>query len=256
MILTPLFRITPFFCLLVFLVACSDERDIRDYYFPVRDLRNGLVYAYEPLAGPDTNTIYWYALGLDQDTSLMLNLTTYGPDFTPTTLISEKITNQGVVTKQVYLYSTDSTGSSERTQAEVLAGNSFPFLVPKGPEQPAYVYKISYEDKELADVSYRITYNRQFSRDTSFMLGGIRYAAIVLDITGETAMLDDVNGDIAPRFTGFEIYARDVGLVESYRNFDGGFAFHQRLKERFPMSELQQRAAEFKQQLDDAGSND
>lgn len=247
MTLAPLFRAIQLICLLVLLAACSDERDIRDYYFPVRDLQDGLVYAYEPIDGPDTNTIYWYALGLDQDTSLVLNLTTYGQDFTPASLISETITNQGVVTKQLNLYSTDTIGRSQRVQAQILAGNSFPFFVPKGAEQPAYVYKIAYEDFTQPDVSYEVTYNRQFSRDTSFMLEGIRYAAILFEITGETAMRDSVNGDIAPQFKGYEVYARGVGLVESYRNFDGGFAFHQRLNTRFPMSELQRRAANFKE---------
>lgn len=230
--------------LLTCLFSCSDQRDIRDYYFPVRDLEQGLVYAYSPVNSLDTNTIYWYAIGLDQDTALYLNLTTYDQLLNPSTLISEAITNEGVETHQVLIYDTDSTGHSIVANADINFNQGFPFMIARSDkdEQATQVYQIDYSPKNTPNTRYRITYNRRFERDTLAILEGLEYPAILFSMTGETSVRDAVEGDISPTFQGYEIYAKGVGLVESYRHFDGGFVLHQKLKERFPMERLQQLA--------------
>ncbi|PHI19428.1 hypothetical protein CEQ90_12980 [Lewinellaceae bacterium SD302] len=237
--------------------GCSDQRDIRDYYFPVRDLDEGLVYAYTPQNSPDTNTVYWYAIGLDQDTALYLNITTYDERLNPATLVSEAITNEGVVTRQVLIYSTDSTGRSVKTQADILFDQSFPFFVARNYEddQNIQVYQIDYSPVTSPTSRYRITYNRSFSRDTIAMIDGLEYPAIRLEMTGETSVRDAVEGDISPTFRGFEIYAKGVGLVESYRNFDG-FILHQKLTDRFSMEELQHKAKQLYGTSSSAGGSD
>ncbi|MEL6276109.1 MAG: hypothetical protein AAFU03_13500, partial [Bacteroidota bacterium] len=226
------------FCLFLVLLlsACSQERDIRSYYFPVRELTTGQIYEYIPLAGPDSLPIYWYALGVDLDTSLILTITTYDPSFSPATLVKEKITNVGVITDEVRLYTTDSSGISHEVQANILAGNAFPFfLTPE--ERPAYVYSIRYQSPNGAETIYTTTYNRQFSRDTTITVLGKSQPALVFNLSGETDINDPVNGSMTPQFAGYEIYARGLGLVESYRDYDG-FVFHQKLNRRLLMSEF------------------
>lgn len=236
----PLFFIS-LLSLVVLSTSCTKDRDIRDYYFPTKGLVKGMVYAYQPLSGPDKNLIYWHLLTTEQDGNYHLNTTTYGPDFTPTSLNTENLTNAGAVTKQVFLYATDSTGISNRTEAKILAGNVFPFTLPSSKEQPAYVYKIQATPPDDPEGEYRLTYNRQFSRDTMVQVLGGEYPAVVFSITGETDVRSANGESFAPTFEGYEIYAEGLGLVESYRDF-GVVVFHQRLRERFPMTELQARA--------------
>lgn len=223
--------------LLVGSSGCEQSRDIRDYYFPVRALTQGLVYEYEVLAGVDSLPIYWYALGVDKDTALHLAITTYGSDFSPSSLVREQLFKEGVVTQDVRIYSTDSTGRSQESQAEIMAGNAFPFYLPKT-AQPAYVYRIRYNSPAADSVVYTITYNRQYERDTTVEVLGQTLPAIQLRITGETDIYDPVNGSLSPQFEGYEIYAEGVGLVESYRNFNG-FILHNVLRRQLDMKEFQ-----------------
>lgn len=222
------------------LAACGNERDIRAYYFPARNLTEGMVYEYEPISGVDSSPIYWYALAVDQDTALYLTITTYDTLFTPANLVREKITNSGVLTKELRVFATDSSGVSLEAQADILAGNAFPFYL-DSETSPAYVYRVSYTPPTQENVKITLTYNRQFDRDTSIVYQGEAYSALVFKLVGETDILDPDNGSLTPKFTGYEIYAQGIGLVESYRNFSG-FILHNRLKDRFPMQELQERA--------------
>jgi hypothetical protein len=226
--------------LLIILASCTNERDIRDYYFPVRSLTKGMVYEYQPLSGVDEAPIYWYALAVDQDTALYLTVTTYDKRFTPANLVREKITNGGVITKGLRVIATDTSGVSREAQAEVLAGNAFPFYLNRE-TNPAYVYRVSYVSPDQSKTKITLTYNRQFANDTTFVFQEESYPALVFNLTGETDILDPVNGSLTPKFTGYEIYAEGLGMVESYRNFSG-FILHNRLKDRFPMQELQARA--------------
>ncbi|MEM9835342.1 MAG: hypothetical protein AAF828_02500 [Bacteroidota bacterium] len=222
------------------LLACGNETDIRDYYFPTRSLLKGMVYEYEPLAGVNDHPIYWYALAVDQDTSLFLTITTYDTTFTPASLIKEEITNGGVITRELSIFATDSTGRSREAKAEVLAGNAFPFYLDHE-QRPAYVYQARYAPPTDPASKITLTYNRQYDRDTSLVIMGERREAIVFSLKGETDINDPVNGSMSPQFSGYEIYAKGIGLVEDYRNFNG-FVFHKRLKDRFSMQELQARA--------------
>lgn len=217
--------------------GCEQPRDIRDYYFPVRALTQGLVYEYEVLAGVDSLPIYWYALGMDKDTALHLAITTYGSDFTPSSLVREQIFKEGVVTQDVRIYATGPTGHSQESRAEIMAGNAFPFYLPKA-APPAYVYRIRYASPAADSVIYTLTYNRQYEKDTTLDVLGQKRPAIWLRITGETDIYDPVNGSLSPRFEGYEIYAKGIGLVESYRNFDG-FILHNVLKRRLDMETFQ-----------------
>lgn len=227
--------------LTIFLLAsCGNERDIRDYYYPVRNLTQGMVYEYQPLSGVDSSSIYWYALAVDQDTALYLTVTTYDSLFTPANLVREKITNAGVITKELRVFATDSSGVSMEAQANVLAGNAFPFYLNEE-TNPAYVYRVEYVPPTQPNVKVTLTYNRQFANDTTFIYQDETYPAILLNLTGETDIMDPINGSMTPKFVGYEIYAQGLGLVESYRNFSG-FILHNRLKDRFPMQELQARA--------------
>lgn len=244
------------FVLLGLTLACKrEQRDIRDFYYPVRGLDEGMVYAFEPLSGPSSEPIYWYLLATKNGEDYLLNTTVYGPDFTPAYLVTEKMTPAGALTTQTFYYATDSTGQSNRAEAEILAGNAFPFTVPVGEEQPAFVHRTRAPRLDVAGGELRLTYNRQYSHDTLIPVLGTELPAVVFAITGETDVREANGESFAPTFEGFEVYAKGIGLVESYRDFSGT-VFHQRLAERFPMTELQARARKAKPAVPAAAGSD
>lgn len=231
-----------FYCLLLatcyLLSACSDRRDIRDYYFPVRELTDGLVYAYEntgSLPGPDRE--YWYYLGVDLDTALHLSVTRYSPTMEPEQQGREEIRNDGVYLRDLTLLSTDSTGIASSTKATILYDRVFPFyLAPETSE--AYGYRMHLRPPENPDATTYVTLNRRFRGDTSINVLGISYAGIVFDLAGEVSLRDPEEGDISPQFTGYEVYARGLGLVAFERDLGNGNSLGGRLAERIPMAEF------------------
>ena len=224
-------------CLLLLLCTCDTRRDIRAYYFPARELINtdGKVYAYEntgTLPGPDT--IYWYYLGVDVDTALYLSVTRYGPDLSPQQLAREEITNSAVRLRELTLLQPDSSGRAIPTETDILFDRAFPFYLDEQPE--AYGYRLSYQ-YENTQTTY-VTLNRRYRSDTTVNVLGREYDALVFDLSGEVSLRDATAGDISPTFSGYEVYAREMGLVEYFRDLGAAGTLGGRLARRIPMREF------------------
>lgn len=240
----PLFGLlTSTLCLLS---SCDDRRDVRDYYFPARELINndGLVYAYEnigTLPGPDFE--YSYFLSVDLDTALYLSVTRYGPDHAPAQQSRERIRNDAVYLDQLALLPQDSNGIAQPIEADLIYNKVFPFYL--APDDPApYGYRIRYTPPDDPDATTYVTLDRRFRTDTTVSVLGQTYDAIVFDLAGEVSLRDPEDGDISPSFTGYEIYARGLGRVEFVRVLGDGESFGGRLAERIPMPEFAERMRE------------
>lgn len=221
--------------------SCGGRRDIRDYYYPVRPLIDGRVYAYEntgTLPGPDEE--YTYYLGVDVDTALYLSVTRYAPDLSPQQQSREEVTNEAVFLRELTLYTTDSSGISTAIPTELIYNKVFPFYL-KENDAEAYGYRISFTPPDQPDAVNYVTLNRRFAGDTSLVIMGETYPAIRFNLEGEVSLRDPEEGDISPTFTGYEIYARGVGLVEYKRQLRPGASLGGKLVESIPMSEFAER---------------
>lgn len=229
------------FAALCSLFSCDDRRDIRDYYFPVRELINteGKVYAFENTGTlPSPDTTFWYYLGVDLDTSLYLTATRYGPDKTPVQLSREQLTNEGVRLQELTLFEADSAGVVIPTQAEILYNQTFPFYLD---EATPVGYRLRLNNS-VGRTTY-VTLNRYFRYDTTLTVLGEAYDAILVELQGEVSQRDVVEGDISPTFTGYEIYAHGLGLVEYHRYLGAAGSTGGRLVRRLPMAEFANREA-------------
>ncbi|NJC27724.1 hypothetical protein [Neolewinella antarctica] len=232
----------PIFTLLILIVtltACSDRRDIREYYFPARELVNtdGKVYAYEntgTLPGPDT--IYWYYLGVDLDTALYLSVTRYGPDLSPQQLAREEVTNEGIRMRKLTVLGQDSLGVAIPTEVEMLFNRSFPFYLDKVPT--TYGYRMRGKFTPGSEIVTYVSLERKYRKDTTVTVLGEERDALVFDLAGEVSVRDPEDGDISPQFTGYEIYARGVGLAEYYRDLGAAGALGGRLQRLIPMNDF------------------
>lgn len=239
-------QLFPLLLILFILSSCDDRRDVRDFYFPVRELINtdGLVYAYEnigTLPGPELE--YWYFLGVDVDTALYLSVTSYGPDLAPAQQSRERIQNDAVYLDQLSLLPQDSNGIAQPVETELIYNRVFPFYL--SPDDPSpYGYRMRYTPFETADADSYVTLNRRYRTDTVINVLGEDYDAIVFDLAGEVSMRDPEAGDISPEFGGYEIYARGLGRVEFKRELGNGASFGGRLVERLPMPEFAERVRE------------
>ena len=221
------------------LLSCEGRRDVRDYYFPVRQLTgsDGKVYAYLRTGSqPGPDTAYWYYLGVDLDTALYLTTTGYGPDLSPRQLSREKITNEGSRLQELTAFATDSAGRSVPTEMEVLYEHTFPFYL-DGPGGGPYGYRLRGQFAGSAAMTY-VTLDRTEFRDTSTFILGEERPGLCVRLFGEVSERDPELGDISPTFSGYEIYTRGLGLTEYYRNLGAGGTFGGRLVRTLPMTEF------------------
>ena len=226
------------FFLTILLTGCSDERDVRDYYFPARELTTGLVYAYEnigTLPGPETE--YSYYLGVDVDTALYLSVTQYSPLLEPQQQSRQEIKNDGVYLREITLLRPDTSGPSVPMPTTLIHDKAFPFYLSPDPAE-AFGYRLSFTDPNRPQALTYVTLNRRFERDTTIMISGKNYPGLLFSLEGEVSLRDTEEGDISPQFTGYEIYAKGLGLVEHKRELGSGASLGGRLQERLTMEEF------------------
>ncbi|MBC6995677.1 hypothetical protein QWY85_18325 [Neolewinella lacunae] len=225
-------------------LGCDGRRDIRSYYFPARELTDGLVYVYEntgTLPGPDRE--YWYYLGVDVDTALYLSVTRYSPVLAPEQQGREEIRNDGVYLRELTLLGTDSAGLAIPTPTTLLFNQTFPFYLEDQPTKP-YGYRMRLSPPDNPDAVTYVTLNRYFERDTTIEVLGGSYPALVFSLAGEVSVRDPEEGDISPQFTGYEIYAKGLGLVEYRRELGNGNSLGGRLAARMTMEAFLREEAE------------
>ncbi|MEM6877602.1 MAG: hypothetical protein AAF544_03515 [Bacteroidota bacterium] len=229
--------------LTLLIVSCeAGPRDLRDYYFPVRELTSGQVYVYQDTEQPNKAPSHWYYLGNEIDDGLYLSATAYTPLFEPYQQLTERIYNDGVVLQQLSLDFPDSTRASRMVDAEILAGNVFPFYLEEE-ENPAYVTDLQFAIPEPPGGRQLATFNRQYLRDTSLEVLGEDREAVVFKMVAEYYVEDETQGGIPSKIEGYEIYANGLGLVETYRETSGGITLlNEKLVEQISMNELIERA--------------
>jgi hypothetical protein len=217
------------------LLGCAGESDIRDYYFPVRELTDGLIYAYE-----NTGTLsdepfeYWYYLGVDLDTALYLSATRYADGTTPEQVARERISNTGVRLEDLTLFIPDSSGRRQRVDTYIRYDRIFPFYLNDG---RAVGYRLTFSPPGAQGVTNVVSLDRVYRSDTVLTVLDERVEAIVFDLYGEVSQRNVELGDIIPTFSGYEIYARDLGLVEYRRNLGRGGDAGAKLVGRMTMAE-------------------
>ena len=221
-------------CLL--LCACEKPVDLRNFYYPVRQLTEGLVYQYENTGSFDPEAFeYWYYLGIDQDTALYLSSTRYANGLTPIQVATERVENDGVFLQKLTVYPPDSSGQRQQVDAEILYARTFPFYPD---DEQASGYRVRFVPPSNPDAENVVSLNRYYRGDTVLRILDEDLEAIVFDLAGEVSLRDAREGDISPTFTGYEIYGRDLGLVEYRRDLGAGGVSGGKLVRRMSMAEF------------------
>lgn len=244
---------------LLLLVACCfscdpQPRDVRNFYFPARELaEKGMVYIYEntgTLPGADQEFAYY--LGVDQDTALYLSITQYDGTFSPRQQTRQQIENDGAYVRDLMLLQSDSSGVAIPISTELLYARAFPFYLNDITDQDANGYRLRFvSPSDEAKTTY-VSLNRSFRGDTTINVLGKDYPALVFDLAGEVSERDKELGDISPQFSGFEIYAKGLGMVEYQRTLSVGATLGGRLTERIGMDDFLKRV-EQQNEVDHSG---
>lgn len=222
--------------------ACSDgKRDIRDYYFPVESLQDGLVYAYSAQEGDTSERRYWYYRVFERDSGLFMASTQYDRNFEIVQMLREKILNSGSRARNSFLYETDTlSGKARPIPVTIESPDLFPFRV--SDSLGVFLFGLKYHPLyDSAATIYMIRNRRYLGDGPDFEFAGKKYPTIRFGLREAVGNEKEGASEIAG--TGEEWYAKGLGLVYSEKSFAGGkIRYVFRLKETFPMTELERRA--------------
>lgn len=223
--------------------ACrhTGERDIRDYYFPLKELTEGLVYEYQPVGSDSLGTVYWYYRSFLQENGIFLTGTYYEYELIPLQLVREEIVSNGVLLDDLFIYYPDSTGRQQRLDVDIEVGNVFPFVV--SDSSGILLYKVHLQFPGQEEHMTTLIKNRRYVGDTTFVYQQRTYDAVRFEVKELIEDHSATEGSVEPQFQGEEIYARGLGLVY-YEKQLGPQKLAYQLADRYLMEQLEQTAAE------------
>lgn len=239
-----LFRQLLSFVLGVFLIySCQPQagkKNIRAFYFPLDELKDGLVYEYESAGPLPLAPVYWHYRSLFLPEGIFLTGTQYGemPDLglAPTQFVREEMISNGMLLADLYFYRTDSSGKQQQVPVEKIVDTAFPFEVSE--DGGVFLYKIKWQSPEDSLNTVTLIKNRRYLRDTSIQFQGQTHQAILMEVK-ELAEQDHLeDGHFEQQFNGVEIYARNIGLFYYKKIISDEFLMEYRLKDRYPMERL------------------
>ncbi len=226
------------------LPACKEapKRDIREYYFPVGQLRAGRVYEYLNTGVSDAPVSeYWYYRSFQRDSGFFLAATFYDQNFQIGQIAREKIVATGALAREYFLYEPDTiTQQQAPVPVNIESPNVFPFKV--SDSTGVFLFKLQYHPIWEPDATVTLVRNRRFLGDgPPFKFNGKQYASIRFDVREKISNDQDTNSDVEAY--GEEWYAKGIGLVYSRKIYGAGdLTIENRLTAIFPMAELERRA--------------
>lgn len=242
-----LFRFSPGILCVLTIAACAGigERDIRKYYFPTEDLRSGKVYEYDLAKGDSSAPVYWYYRSFPRDSGLFLAGTFYDNRFRIGQITREVISDEGAMAREYYLYEEDeASGKQLQTRGEIVAPEVYPFRVRDS--VGVYVFSLQYQSPADPAATIHITRRRIFLGDApAFEFKGETYTCIRFGLIESIGTQSGGAELLSGR--GEEWYAKNLGLVYYRKSFgkNDQIQLEYRLKDVFPMSELEKRAEAF-----------
>lgn len=217
------------------LFSCRNDapRDISDYYFPLEQLKEGLVYEYR---AHDTLTpVYWYYRALSGEEGRFLLSTYYEQELEPLQLVREEVTAGGALLHDLRLYSHDASGMVRQTQVEIEEPETFPFQVRSGIEVAQF--QVNWTDEEGQRIT--VVRDRRFAGDTTFVFQGKTYPAVLFALSESIVLAHPKYGTDNPNLQGREGYAKGLGLVFFEKAPVGTPPVRYTLHRRYPMEELE-----------------
>jgi len=212
------------------LAACnrSDKKNIRDFYFPLKQLKEGTVYAYESLQNDSLiDTTYWYYRSFISDSAIFLTGTYYGSFPEPQQFVREEMVRNGMLLNDMYLYVSDSTGKQQPVPTTILSGSVFPFEV--SDSGGVFLYKVQFAFPTNSTDTITLIKNRRYLGDTTYTVQNELAQAVVFDLRELIESGNSQQGYVEPRYGGKEIYAKGKGLVYSEKQVNAELKLANRL---------------------------
>ena len=226
---------------LVSFIACQNERSLRPYYFPFKNLTEGLVYEYQPLDTVGT-PFYAYYRTLYEAEKTYLTVMFYDHTYAPYQFVSERLVNSGALLERQFLYEPDSTGKQLQIPVRVAANNTFPFKTATGAPPGILLMEMTWQQPSQPDATFTLVRNRQLVSDTTWAYRNETYPAVAFRL--RELIEHDEEGILSQEYGGREVYAEGLGLVYSEKRISPELALRYQLVDRYSMPEFLEKAGQ------------
>lgn len=219
------------------IMQCSSPGwNARKYYFPLKDLKDGLVYVYENEGNLGAKTVYWYYRSIIGAEGVFLTAAYYENQSAPTQIVTEELVSNGMMRRELFLLEEGQDGRSQRTQATIEVGDTYPFYIAQ--KGSIFLQRQFWKGSNSGHKTTLIK-NRIFEGDTTFEWQGKNRSALHWRV--KELLIDEGDGDLELAFDGTEIYTEGVGLTFYSKEVSKGMIMAYRLKELISMEELTER---------------
>jgi hypothetical protein len=239
------YRLSFFVATILLWTGCG-QRDLSDYYFPLKQLqKEAKVYEYRLSTADTALTVYWYHQTLVQNDSVFLVSTCYDAAFQQLMIAREARVSNGMKLVSMLYFGTNTEGGAIQIPATIEGGAVFPFTVKD--DRSVFVNVLKYADPMDAAHITTLTRNRRFLNETTFDYKGQKRAAVLFEMKEEQSETDPKKGGWTHVYRLEEIYAKGIGLVFSKREIEQGQFFTTELVDSYSMADLE---AKFKAYLE------
>jgi hypothetical protein len=216
----------------LWLLGCTKE-STRDFYFPLKQLKDGLVYVYEMDGNGQMGEVYWYYRSIVEKEVVRMTSTYYENNPAPVQISREVMTIEGMVQESLNFYETGQDGKSEIKEVEIKKGLVFSF---DEVDNKKCVHQVKWkeEDGEIEVIKKRRVIGRM-----RYDWEGREIESIEIEVNQQ--VLHHADGTLELNSRGREIYAKGLGLVYYEVIPQEGIKWAYRLKERISMEELGRR---------------
>lgn len=230
------------FFIVLTLAACQmdGKRNIKSYYFPVKELRSPKVYEYRPVGNDSLSYDYWYYSTIVKEGQIFFTGNYYDDEFIVKQFFREEMVDNGMLLNDMYLYATKDDGKQVQVPVEILSDNSFPFRVsdPSG----IFLYKVKWIVQQEPLTTATLIRNRRYIGDTSYVYQGRALDCIYFELREVVEGYQEEEGYIEPELSGIEIYAKDLGLVYYKKELNGNTSLAYELADIYDMKQLEEKA--------------
>ncbi len=230
------------FCFLwaiVFQFACvkSDgKKNIREYYYPIENLMQPMVYEYQAINNDSLGSEYWYFKTHETDTATYFTGNNFNRNFEVGQFSSEEVVKNGTIQKDYVLFSYDSLGQQFQVPAEIEHGNTFPFEVKDS--NSIFLQKLKWTFSENPLITTTLIRNRRYKGTAEYTYKDKTYDCVQFQLK---ELIDDFNnGHFEKEYGGMELYAKGLGLVY-YKKVIDQLILEYELVDIYPMEVLEQK---------------
>lgn len=194
----------------VSIYSCNEpQTNYKDWYFPIENLTDGLVYIYGPADKPWNASQFWHISSVKTDSGWHLITKIYDESRTLRQEIREWEVPSGLIAQSYTLYTIDSMDRPLALSLEITKPNLFPYTIP----DPSKVYAFQFKLKDPAEpgvVTTRTRY-RRFKGMDSLSILNTTMASLVFALNEKVER--DEEGRMTLEFNGEEVYAKGIGLA-------------------------------------------